>query len=116
MKQRLDEVWVLRMEDGGSCRQKIHCFIKFIRLDTSHDVLSDSKLGHNPSFTWRVLSTAKKWLLKGCRWRIGDCKITKLWFDNWVPGHQSLLKDGNATSVEDENETINSIIDSHTRW
>lgn len=33
---------------------------------------------------------AKKWLVLGCRKRIGNDKDTSIWIDSWIPWHQTL--------------------------
>ncbi|KAJ0088746.1 hypothetical protein Patl1_32118 [Pistacia atlantica] len=36
----------------------------------------------------------KKRVLEGCRWRIGVGTAVNIWFDNWIPGHNALVKEG----------------------
>lgn len=50
----------------------------------------DAGLGHNPSYTWRGLWEAKKWLIQESKWRIGDGKRAKIWRDSCISGHQTL--------------------------
>lgn len=45
-----------------------------------------------------------------------DGKTAKLWSENWVPGHPRLQRDGNAIRAKNESETMDSIIDSNSRW
>ncbi|XP_035545068.1 uncharacterized protein LOC118348173 [Juglans regia] len=51
-------------------------------------------LGRNPSFTWRGIWEARKWLEAGCRWRIGNGRTVHIWQDQWIPGHISLVAEG----------------------
>lgn len=37
-----------------------------------NDDFFKAKLGANPSYPWRSIWEASKWLYKGCKWRIGN--------------------------------------------
>ncbi|KAJ0095077.1 hypothetical protein Patl1_15891 [Pistacia atlantica] len=53
-----------------------------------------ARLGRSPSYTWRGIWEAKKWVLEGCRWMIGVGTAVNIWFDNWILGHNALVKEG----------------------
>lgn len=59
-------------------------------------------LGNNPSYAWRGVWEAKKWLIQGCRWRIRDGKIVFIWKDHWIPSHRSLQLE--ASGISEENK------------
>ncbi|KAL3826043.1 hypothetical protein ACJIZ3_022072 [Penstemon smallii] len=54
------------------------------RYFPNSDVLG-SKLGSNPSYTWRSLWGAKGLLEAGTRWRIGNGILVNVWGDKWLP-------------------------------
>ena len=38
------------------------------------------------SFAWHSILKARKVILKGMKWRIGDGKSINIYGDNWLPG------------------------------
>jgi ribonuclease HI len=44
----------------------------------------DSRLGHNPSYTWRGIWKARSILMHGCRWIIGSGANIKVMSDPWL--------------------------------
>lgn len=36
------------------------------------------RLGHNPSYAWQSLWSARPLLEKGCRWRIGNGRLVRI--------------------------------------
>ena len=48
------------------------------------DVLN-SKLGCNPSYTWRSIFKGLEVIRKGTRWRIGNGSLIHIWEDKWLP-------------------------------
>ncbi|KAF5458601.1 hypothetical protein F2P56_022622 [Juglans regia] len=59
-----------------------------------HSSFMIASLGKCPSYTWRGIWEARKLLEAGCRWRIGNGKSVDIWKDTWIPGHTSLLSEG----------------------
>uniref|UniRef100_A0A5B7BF13 Reverse transcriptase zinc-binding domain-containing protein n=1 Tax=Davidia involucrata TaxID=16924 RepID=A0A5B7BF13_DAVIN len=45
----------------------------------------DARLGHNPSFTWRSILTARPIIEVGSRWRIGSGTSVAIWGQRWLP-------------------------------
>ena len=41
------------------------------------------------SYAWRSILKARKVILLGARWRIGDGSSVKIFKDSWLPGAQS---------------------------
>lgn len=48
---------------------------------------------------------ARRWLIKRCRWRIGDGKTATLWKDSWMVGHSSLMLE-DIHILEDRKMTV----------
>ncbi|XP_042983365.1 uncharacterized protein LOC122312778 [Carya illinoinensis] len=73
--------------------------------------------GNNPSYAWKGIFEARKWLMKGCRWRVGNGEMVKIWKDAWLPGPRTLQPelDINTNSEFDEAATVDSLIDMATR-
>ncbi|KAL3825323.1 hypothetical protein ACJIZ3_021352 [Penstemon smallii] len=44
-----------------------------------------SRLGSNPSYTWRSIWGAKEIIEKGSRWRVGNGNSINIWGDRWLP-------------------------------
>lgn len=44
----------------------------------------ESKVGNNPSFSWRSVRSSRDLVEKGTRWRIGDGKSVRIWKDAWM--------------------------------
>lgn len=47
-------------------------------------------MGLNPSYSWRGIWDAKRFLIKGSNWRIGDGTSAKVRKDPWVPGFHNM--------------------------
>lgn len=58
---------------------------------------------------------AKKWLIHGCRWRIGDGKKAKIWKDCWTPRHKALCVELSGSSAEQCEETVDTLINEDTK-
>lgn len=50
-----------------------------------HNDYFEIKLGSNLSYAWLGIWEAKKVLLQGRRWRIGDGKKAKIFLNLWIP-------------------------------
>jgi hypothetical protein len=44
-----------------------------------------AELGRHPSFIWRSIWNARKLLVEGLIWRVGDGSQIGIWRDRWVP-------------------------------
>lgn len=71
----------------------------------------DSKLGYNPSFVWEGIWETKKYLVIGCKCRVGLGQSIKVWKENWVPGHPNLAYHVNSIETCDEDTTVDSLIE-----
>lgn len=65
----------LQNKDGKSFKMRIHRSLEFSKLATFHrSPFFYLTLGPNPSYSWRGIWETKKWLHKGCIWRIVNGK------------------------------------------
>ena len=55
-----------------------------VRYYPNGDVLN-SKLGCNPSYTWRSIFKGLEVIRKCTRWRIGNGSLIHIWEDKWLP-------------------------------
>ncbi|XP_041004081.1 uncharacterized protein LOC121249435 [Juglans microcarpa x Juglans regia] len=74
-----------------------------------------SKLGPNPSYTWKGIWEAKKWLVQGCRWRVGSGENIHIWKDAWIPGHKPLVDELILREGIDMDETVDIPLDPETK-
>ncbi|XP_022772478.1 uncharacterized protein LOC111315159 [Durio zibethinus] len=75
--------------------------------------LLESKLGGNPSLTWRSILETKCVVEQGVRWRVGNGKTIRTRKDIWLPSNHRCLPD--ATRDEwDENCHVSDFIDENT--
>ena len=74
----------------------------------------DAKVGSG-SFAWRSILKARKVILLGAHWQIGDGSSVKNFKDSWLPGAQSgrVLS---PISVLSEEATVDQLIDRDSRW
>ncbi|KAG7960002.1 hypothetical protein I3843_10G099000, partial [Carya illinoinensis] len=72
-------------------------------------------LGGNPSYAWRGIWEARKWLVARCKWRIGDGKSVNIWQDQWIPGHISLLIEAVVISADSRFDTVASLFVTHEK-
>ncbi|XP_027192706.1 uncharacterized protein [Cicer arietinum] len=54
--------------------------------------LFSTNLGHNPSYGWRSIWSAKPLLHEGSRWSIGNMSSISLWNNNWLSDGSNLVK------------------------
>ena len=74
----------------------------------------DAKVGSG-SFSWRSILKARKVILFGARWRIGDGFSVKIFKDSWLLGAQS----GRVLSpifILSEEAMVDQLIDRDSRW
>ena len=67
------------------------------------------------SYAWRSILKARKVILLGAQWRIGDGSLVKIFKDSWLPGAQS----GRVLSpvfILSEEATMDQLIDRDSRW
>ena len=66
-------------------------------------------------FAWRSTLKARKVILLGACWRIGDGSSIKFFKDSWLPGAQSgrVLS---PVSILSEEATVDQLIDRDSRW
>lgn len=69
----------------------------------------EAQLGHNPSFIWQSLLTARKVIIAGSRWKIGDDKRIG------VTTHKWLSHDPIFNGEPDPKLKVNDLIDEDTR-
>lgn len=73
----------------GWCILNNECSLLYIiykvRYITQDDFFG-AKKGPDLSFTWRRIWEAKKFPLKGCRWKIEDGRSVHIWKDTWILG------------------------------
>lgn len=76
-----------------------------------------ASLGPNPSYAWRGIYEARRWLLEGCRWRVGSGEAVKIWKVPWLPGARILHPELDSIdgSYVDEEQTVNSLIVENSR-
>ncbi|KAF5442204.1 hypothetical protein F2P56_034891 [Juglans regia] len=79
-------------------------------------LLAKQGLGPNPSYTWRSIWEAKKWLREGCRWRIGNGETALLWTEKWIPGHRALEQEGFAVFETNRNDVVACLVDELIGW
>ena len=67
------------------------------------------------SYAWKSILKARKVILLGARWRIGDGTSIKNFMDSWLLGSNSgwILS---PVSVLSEDATVDQLLDSESRW
>ena len=45
----------------------------------------DAKMGHNPSYVWRSLLSAREVILAGSKWQVGNGETIKILSHEWLP-------------------------------
>lgn len=81
-----------------------------------HASIWGSKLGYNPSFSWRNMWSARFILEKGTRWRIGDGRTVQIWKDAWL-GREGSGKIISPSSLLAPYVTVSDLIDpDHKNW
>lgn len=82
-----------------------------------HGDLFEAKLGANPSLAWRGIWKARKVLMRGRRWRVGDGLSAKIWTEPWFPDFDNLDSFFRVNIDDLSYEKVTSLLDSHThRW
>lgn len=69
-----------------------------------------SRLGRNSSFVLKRIYEAKKVLIEGCRWRVGDGQKIKIWGDKWLPTPMT-YKVTTPRRVLDDEAMVSNLID-----
>lgn len=79
-----------------------------------HGDFFEVQLDANPSYAWRDIRGARKVLVRGRMWRIGNGCSAKVWSVPWVPGIDN-LSCCSVVNVEDlEDDWVSSLIDRNT--
>lgn len=81
-----------------------------------HSTFFDATLGKSPFYKWRRIWEAKKYLVQGGRWRIGDGSRVRLWKDPWLPGMFLLTIPSDTLGVDPHTATVNLLIDSSSSY
>ena len=68
-------------------------------------------LGSRPSFTWRGIYEAHKYLVAGSRWRVGNGRGIQIWKDRWLP-RPTTFKVISRSDKLPEDTTVDYLIDS----
>ncbi|KAK9706077.1 hypothetical protein RND81_07G103000 [Saponaria officinalis] len=74
----------------------------------------DARIGHDPSYTWRSLWSAKSLLLEGLKWRVGNGHDINVWEDAWLPGDNA-ARIPTPISEVDPSLRVAELIDSNTK-
>lgn len=83
----------------------------------SYDDFFEAKLGVNPSIAQRGIWEARKVLVRGRRWRIGDSLSAKVWFEPWVPVIKNFSCYSMVNVEEMLDDRVSSLLDSQAnRW
>ncbi|GAA0176088.1 hypothetical protein LIER_29144 [Lithospermum erythrorhizon] len=74
----------------------------------------DASLRSNPSYAWRSILQSREILRKGCRWKVGDGHIVRIWQDSWVTDDKAneLLS---PPPTGFENARVSLFMDNHNR-
>lgn len=81
----------------------------------SHTPFFESKLKQSPSYAWKGIWEVKKWIHKGCLWRIGDGTTLKLWKDPWLYTKDVILTPPVELELDPNLDTVSMLIDSQTK-
>lgn len=79
-----------------------------------HGSFMNSKLGNNPSFTWRSIHGAKELLERGAVWRVGSGENVRIWKDKLLP-ITSTFKVMTPCNGFHEEAKVSVLIDAHSR-
>ena len=80
-----------------------------------HDDVLNSKIGSNPSFTWRSIHNSLEVIKRGRRWRVGNGRRIHIWEDKWLPTPSS-FKVISPQSDFDGYPMVSSLINFGTKW
>ena len=80
-----------------------------------HDDVLNSKIGSNPSYTWRSINNSLEVIKRGTRWRVGNGRRIHIWEDKWLPTPSS-FKVISPQSNFDGYPMVSSLIDFGTKW
>ena len=53
----------------------------------------DAEMGHNPSYVWRSLLSAREVILAGSKWQVGNDETIKILSHEWLPQPPELIGD-----------------------
>lgn len=69
----------------------------------------DAEMGHNPSYVWRSLLSAREVILAGSKWQVGNGETIKILSHEWLPHPPGLI--GDIT----ENMCVKELINQQTK-
>lgn len=73
----------------------------------------DAKLGNSPSMIWRSIWEARKVLMRGLRWRVGDGRTIRVWHDRWLSSNPD-MKPSTVGVVVNDMATVSDFMDNGT--
>jgi hypothetical protein len=80
-----------------------------------NDSFLNSQLGRNPSYAWRSICNAKRLLLNGLIWRVGNGESIKICGDRWIP-YPTTYAIQTPPRILDKESTVRSLMDEDTLW
>jgi hypothetical protein len=80
-----------------------------------NDSYLNSQLRRNPSYGWRSIWNAKRLLLAGLIWRVGNGELIKIWGGRWIPC-QSTYAIQTPPWILDKESKVSSLVDEDTHW
>jgi len=70
----------------------------------------EASAGHQPSYAWRSILSARELVHGGSRWAVGNGNKINIWKDNWLPGHSN-PKFCSPINTLSESATVSELID-----
>ena len=92
-------------------------YSKVYKVDTTQmGTFLNSKLGCNPSYTWRSIFQGLEVIRKGTRWRVGNGRLIHIWVNKWLPT-PTTYKVISPPRLFDDFPMVSALIDEATkRW
>ncbi|KAG7968809.1 hypothetical protein I3843_07G000900 [Carya illinoinensis] len=77
--------------------------------------LMHATTGGSASFIWKSLTAAKALVMDGMRWRVGNGKHIKIWYDKWLPTPHSYKVQSPIKLLHHE-ATVDNLLTVEGRW